>query len=40
MELVNADNERWEREFFEDLSEGNVHDNIMESDYLDDMSDE
>ena len=40
MEKVNAQNERVEREFHEELAEGDVHNNIMEIDYLDEMSDE
>ena len=39
MEMVNADNERVEREFYEDLSEGDAHGDIVEMDYLDEMSD-
>ena len=39
MEMVNAHNERVEREFYEDLSEGDAHGDIMEIDYLDEMSD-
>ena len=38
MEMMNADNERREREFYEDLSEGDVHDDLMEVDY-DEMPD-
>ena len=38
MEMVNADNERREREFYEELSEGGAHGDIMEIDY-DEMSD-
>ena len=39
MEMMNAHNERVEREFYEELSEGDVHDDIMEIDDLDEMSD-
>ena len=39
MEMVNAHNERVEREFYEDLSEGDAHGDIMEIDYLDETSD-
>ena len=39
MEMVNADNERREREFYEELSEGDVHDDLMEVDY-DEMFDD
>ena len=38
MEMVNSDNERREREFYEELSEGDAHGDIMEIDY-DEMSD-
>ena len=38
MEMMTADNERREREFYEDLSEGDVHDDLMEVDY-DEMAD-
>ena len=38
MEMVNAHNERVEREFYGDLS-GDAHGDIMEIDYLDEMSD-
>ena len=38
MEMVNAENVRREREFYEDLSEGDAHGDIMEIDY-DEMSD-
>ena len=37
--MVNAHNERVEREFYEDPSEGDAHDDIVEMDYLDEMSD-
>ena len=39
MGMVNAHNERVEREFYEDLSEGGAHDDIMEIDDLGEMSD-
>ena len=39
MGMVNATNERVEREFYEDLSEGDAHGDIMEIGYLDEMSD-
>ena len=39
MEMVNAHSERVEREFYEDLSECDAHGDIMELDYLDEMSD-
>ena len=35
LEMVNALNERVEREFYEDLSEGDARDDIVEMDYLD-----
>ena len=38
MEMMTADNERRERAFYEDLSEGDVHDDLMEMDYAE-MSD-
>jgi hypothetical protein len=38
MEMMTVDNERREREFYEDLSEGDVHDDLMEVDYAE-MSD-
>ena len=38
MEMMTADNERREREFYEDLSEGDAHGDIMEIDD-DEMSD-
>ena len=39
IEMVNSHNERLDREFYEDLSEGDVGDDLMEVGY-DDMSDE
>ena len=39
MEMANTHNERVKREFYEDLSEGDAHDDIVEMDYLDEMSD-
>ena len=39
MEMVNADNERREREFYEGLSGGDVHDDLMDVDY-DEMFDD
>ena len=39
MEMVSAHNERVERELYGDLSEGDAHGDIMEMDYLEDMSD-
>ena len=38
-EMVNAHNERVEREFYEDLSEGDAHGDIVKMHYVDEMSD-